>query len=109
MKDRTNPDLIGYSEFGKASFYAMKFQFKKTASGERFNQFSKTAAHRKLPFGTKIKVPNLKNNRFVYVKINDRGPFVKNSIIDLSRSAFSEIANTDSGVINVRIDVKADN
>ncbi len=109
MKYRTNPDLIGYSEYGKASFYAMKFQFRKTASGERFNQFSKTAAHRNFPFGTKVKVTNLKNNRFVYVKINDRGPFVKGRIIDLSRSAFSEIGNTDSGVINVRVDVVADN
>jgi len=54
VKYSTDPDLIGYSEHGKASFYAMKFQFRKTASGERFNQFSKTAAHRKLPFGTKI-------------------------------------------------------
>ncbi|VFQ44794.1 septal ring lytic transglycosylase RlpA family protein [Desulfoluna butyratoxydans] len=96
---------IGYTERGKASFYAMKYQFRKTASGERFNQLSKTAAHKRLPFGSKVKVTNVKNGKSVIVKINDRGPFVKGRIIDLSRSAFSNIGNTASGVINVRIEV----
>lgn len=102
---KSPPKWIGYKEYGKASFYAMKFQFRKTASGERFNQYSKTAAHRKLPFGTKVKVTNVKNRKSVIVKINDRGPFVKGRIIDLSRSAFSSIGNIDSGVINVQIEV----
>jgi len=97
--------LLGHTETGKASFYAMKYQFRKTASGERFNQMSKTAAHKKLPFGTKVKVTNIKNGKSVVVKINDRGPFVKGRIIDLTRSAFNRIANTDSGVINVKIKV----
>lgn len=96
---------IGYTERGKASFYAMKYQFRKTASGERFNQLSKTAAHKKIPFGSKVKVTNTKNGKSVIVKVNDRGPFVKGRIIDLSRSAFSNIGNTASGVINVRIEV----
>ncbi len=96
---------VGYTQSGKASFYSTKYQFRKTASGERFNQYSKTAAHRKLPFGSKVKVTNLKNNKSVIVKINDRGPFVKGRIIDLSRSAFGAIGNTDSGIISVKIEV----
>ncbi len=97
--------VVGFKESGKASFYAMKYQSRKTASGERFDQFSKTAAHKKLPFGTKVKVTNVKNGKSVVVKINDRGPFVKGRIIDLSRSAFEAIGNTDSGVIDVTIEV----
>jgi len=83
----------------------MKFQFRKTASGERFNNYSNTAAHRELPFGTKVKVTNVKSRKSVIVKINDRGPFIKGRIIDLSRSAFSSIGNIDSGIINVEIEV----
>ncbi len=96
---------IGYTQSGKASYYASKFHNRKTASGERYNQFSNTAAHKKLPFGTKVKVTNVKNGKSVTVKINDRGPFVRGRIIDLSRSAFKRIANLDSGVINVKIEV----
>lgn len=96
---------IGYTESGKASYYAMKLQSKKTASGELYDKAKKTAAHMKLPFGTKVKVTNTKNNKSVIVKINDRGPFTKNRIIDLSRSAFSSIANLDTGVIDVTIEV----
>ena len=96
---------IGYQESGKASYYAMKYQNRKTASGERLNQGSKTAAHRKLPFGTIVKVTNIKNGKRVTVKINDRGPFVKGRIIDLTRSAFSRIGDLRSGVIDVKIEV----
>lgn len=93
-----------YKEVGKASFYANKFQGRRTASGAIFNQNIKTAAHKNLSFGTKVKVTNLKNNKSVVVIINDRGPFVKGRIIDLSRSAFKAIGNTDSGVIKVRVE-----
>ena len=96
---------IGYTQSGKASYYAMKFQSKKTASGELYDKSKKTAAHKKLPFGTKVKVTNKKNSKSVIVKINDRGPFVNGRIIDLSRSAFSSIANLDTGVIKVKIEV----
>ena len=96
---------IGYTESGKASYYAMKFQSKKTASGELYDKAKKTAAHKKFPFGTKVKVTNIKNRKNVIVKINDRGPFVKGRIIDLSNSAFSSIANLDAGVIEVKIEV----
>jgi rare lipoprotein A len=99
-------EWIGYQESGKASYYAMKYQNRKTASGERLNQGSKTAAHRKLPFGTIVKVTNIENSKSVMVKINDRGPFVKGRIIDLTRSAFKSIGDLDLGVINVKIEVK---
>ena len=94
-----------YNETGKASFYAMKYQSRKTASGERFDQSANTAAHKKLPFGTKVKVTNVKNGKSVIVRINDRGPFVRGRIIDLSRSAFSSIGNTSAGVIDVKVEV----
>jgi len=94
-----------YKGTGKASFYAMRFQSRKTASGERFDQSANTAAHKKLPFGTKVKVTNVKNGKSVIVRINDRGPFVRGRIIDLSRSAFSRIGNTSAGVIDVKIKV----
>lgn len=102
---RSDPQLWGYTEHGIASFYAMKYQFRKTASGERFNQLALTAAHRTLPFGTRVRVTNLENNRSVKVKINDRGPFIEGRIIDLTRKAFSKIGDTDSGLIKVRIEV----
>lgn len=95
----------GYQETGKASFYAMKYQSRKTASGEIFDQSGYTGAHKKLPFGTKVKVTNVKNGKSVIVRINDRGPFVKGRIIDLSRSAFSQIGHTRAGVIDVKIEV----
>lgn len=102
---RSDPQLEGYTEYGIASFYSMKYQFRKTASGERFNQMALTAAHRKLPFGTKVRVTNLKNNRSVTVKINDRGPFIKGRIIDLTRYAFSKIGDTEVGLLQVKIEV----
>jgi rare lipoprotein A len=98
-------NLVGTEESGKASYYAMKYQFRTTASGERYNHFSSTAAHRTLPFGTKVRVTNIANNKSVVVKINDRGPFIDGRIIDLSRSAFSEIADLDLGIIEVTTEV----
>lgn len=102
---KTDPELIGYTEHGIASFYAMKFQFRKTSSGDRFNQLALTAAHRSLPFGTKVRVTNLVNNRSVTVKINDRGPFIEGRIIDLTRYAFSKIGDTEQGLIKVKLEV----
>lgn len=97
--------VVGFTESGQASFYAMKYQFRQTASGERFNQFASTAAHKTLPFGSRVKVTNTANGKSIVVKINDRGPFIKGRIIDLSRSAFSAIADTSLGVIPVAIEV----
>ena len=96
---------IGFTESGKASYYADKYQNKKTASGELYKTNLNTAAHKKLPFGTKVKVKNLANGKSVVVKINDRGPFVKGRVIDLSKSAFDSIGDRSSGVIEVKIEV----
>lgn len=98
-------NLVGTSESGKASYYAMKYQFRTTASGETYNHFSSTAAHRTLPFGTKVRVTNIANSKSVVVKINDRGPFIDGRVIDLSRSAFDKIADLDLGVIEVTTEV----
>lgn len=103
--------LIGISQTqsGKASFYADKFDGRPTASGEIYKHNLSTAAHRKLPFGTKVKVTNLENNRTAIVKINDRGPFIRGRIIDLSRSAAESLNIVDNGVSDVRIEVLDDN
>ncbi len=96
---------IGHTESGEASFYADKFQNRKTASGERYNHSLKTAAHNKIPLGSSVKVTNKNNGKSVVVKVNDRGPFAKGRVIDLSKSAFNSISNPSSGVINVSIEV----
>jgi rare lipoprotein A len=94
---------VSYYQRGIASYYGNGFQNKQTASGERFNKYSMTAAHRTLPFGTKVIVKNIRNGKTVKVRINDRGPFVRGRIIDLSRGAFSEIASLDEGLAKVEI------
>ena len=96
---------IGYIESGQASYYADNFQNRKTASGELYKHELKTASHNKLPFGSNVKVTNLSNGKVIIVKINDRGPFVNGRVIDLSKSAFSSIANTSTGLIDVEIEV----
>jgi rare lipoprotein A len=94
------------TETGKASYYADKFQGRKTANGETFKQSKKTAAHKTLPFGTKVTVKNLANGRTVKVRINDRGPFVKGRSIDLSKRAAKKIAMVNAGVADVEIRYK---
>ena len=89
---------------GKASYYGNQHHNKLTASGERFDQNALTAAHRTLPFGTKVRVINTRNGESVVVRINDRGPFVRGLIIDLSKAAFERIASTRAGVIRVRVE-----
>lgn len=92
-------------EKGKASFYANKFEGKRTASGEIYHHKNLTAAHKSLPFGTLVKVVNQDNNKSVIVRINDRGPFVKGRIIDLSKSAAKEIGNLRQGVFLVTVQI----
>jgi rare lipoprotein A len=94
------------SETGKASYYADKFNGRKTANGETFRQRKKTAAHRTVPFGTKIKVQNLDNGRTLKVRVNDRGPFVAGRIIDLSKKAARRLGMIDAGTANVAIKYK---
>ena len=90
----------GYS--GKASYY---WQGQRTASGARFNPSAMTAAHRSLPFGTRVRVTNRSNGRSVVVTINDRGPFIAGRIIDLSRGAAQAISMTGAGVASVSLEV----
>ena len=81
----------------------MKYQNRKTANGERFDNYSMTAAHKSLPFGTKVIVTNINNDKLVKVTINDRGPYVKGRIIDLTQAAFSKIESLDKGIAEVKI------
>jgi len=90
---------------GYASWYGDPFHGRRTASGEVYDKYKFTAAHPKLPLGTKAKVTNLKNDRSVVVDINDRGPFVKGRIVDLSLAAARRIGMVDSGIARVRIEV----
>ncbi len=94
------------TQSGKASFYADYFKGRKTANGEIFRQRKLTAAHRTLPFGTKVKVVNLANGRTVKVRINDRGPFVDGRIIDLSKKAARKLDMINAGVASVEIKYK---
>jgi len=97
--------LRPYKKNAHASYYADRFNGKKTANGSRFNNSKYTAAHKKLPFGTRVKVTNEANGKFVIVKITDRGPFVKTREIDLSKRAFMEITkNKGAGAMNVTIE-----
>ncbi len=93
------------AEEGLASWYAGKFQGRRTASGEIFDTRLMTAAHKTLAFGTLVRVRNLDNGREVVVRVNDRGPFVKGRIIDLSRAAAEAIGMTGSGVTRVSVEV----
>ncbi len=97
------PDSIGFVETGKASWYGEAFHGRPTSSGEIFNMHKNTAAHKTLPIGTYVRVINLGNNRSTVVRINDRGPFVKGRIIDLSYGAAKEIHMEGTGLANVKI------
>lgn len=90
---------------GPASWYGPGFHGRRTANGERFDQNAMTAAHRSLPFGTKVRVICRNSGRSVTVRINDRGPFTGGRVIDLSRGAASEIGLVGRGVGPVRIEV----
>ena len=90
---------------GTASFYGGKWHGKKTANGEIFNTYSLTAAHKTLPFNTRVRVTNLNNGKSVIVRINNRGPYSKGRIIDLSKGAFSKIENISKGVTKVKLEI----
>lgn len=94
-----------YTQEGTASFYADKFESRPTASGEKYKHSKLTAAHKTLPFGTIVKVTNLSNQKTVEVKINDRGPYVANRIIDLSKSAAEQLGFINQGLAEVRISI----
>jgi rare lipoprotein A len=98
------PPAASFSQVGVASYYAAKFENRKTANGERFKADGLTAAHRTLPIGTMVRVTNLRNHRSVVVRINDRGPFSHKRIIDLSPAAARELGIRDQGLMRVKIE-----
>ena len=99
------PYKIGYVERGIASWYGEAFHGKPTSSGEIYNMYDLTAAHKLMPLGTVAKITNLENDQSVVVKINDRGPFIEGRIIDLSYSAAREIGMAEKGLSRVEIEV----
>lgn len=97
-----------YVQRGKASWYGPGFHGEETASGDVFDQRQLTAAHRELPFGTEVTVTNLENGKRVTVEINDRGPYAKGRIIDLSREAGRKLDMISDGTADVRIEAEPD-
>lgn len=92
------------AETGVASYYSTKTGFK-TASGERLNDDSFTAAHKSIKFGTKVRVTNLSNRKSIIVRINNRGPFIKGRVIDLTRAGAKSLGFYDKGLTKVKLDV----
>lgn len=102
------PTMVNAKNYqtGTASYYADFFNGRLTANGERFNNvYVYTAAHKTLPFGTKVRVTNLKNKRSIVVRINDRGPFVKGRVIDLTRSGAKKLGFEKQGLAKVQLDI----
>ena len=97
------PHAEGFRQRGVASWYGRDFHGKKTSNGEVYNMYALTAAHKTLPLGTYVRVHNQENNRSVVVRINDRGPFVRDRVIDLSYAAASDIGIVDSGTAWVEV------
>jgi len=97
------PSAAGYSEQGIASWYGKKFHGRKTANGETYNMYAHTAAHKTLPMHTMLLVKNLTNNKTTVVRVNDRGPFVRSRIIDLSYTAAQKLDMIGTGTARVEI------
>ena len=92
-----------------ASWYGKKFHGRKTASGVRYDQNAMMAAHKTLPFGTILRVTNLQNDRYCYVEVTDRGPYIKGRELDVSRAAAIELGFKDAGITNIRMEIVNDN
>jgi rare lipoprotein A len=99
------PAQSNFTQTGVASFYGKKFHGRTTANGERYSMWAMTAAHKSIPFDSRVRVTNLKNNKSVVVRINDHGPHVKGRIIDLSRGAAAKIDMIKSGTARVKVEV----
>ena len=95
----------GDTQIGMASWYGGRFHGRITTNGERYNMYKISAAHRTLPFGTLVRVTSLENNKSVIVRINDRGPWIPDRVIDLSYGAAKKIGMVDEGVVRVRLDI----
>lgn len=98
---------VGYTQTGIASYYGKKFHGRKTSSGEVFNMWALTAAHKTIPLEAKVRVTNLSNGKSVVVRINDHGPHARGRIIDLSRAAAAQIDMIQSGIARVKVEVIA--
>ncbi|HEV8630018.1 MAG TPA: septal ring lytic transglycosylase RlpA family protein [Thermoanaerobaculia bacterium] len=96
---------IGWTERGEASWYGFPFHGQRTANGERYDMYLMTAAHRQLPLGTVVEVRNLANDRRVQVRVNDRGPFVRGRILDLSFAAATELDMVRTGTAEIELRV----
>lgn len=95
----------GFQQVGVASWYGKFHQGNKTANGERFDRFAETAAHRSLPFNTLVRVTTLDTGKSTLVRINDRGPYVRGRIIDISDAAASSLGIREEGVARVRLEI----
>jgi rare lipoprotein A len=105
-KNAASGKFSSYDKSAVACYYADKFNGRKTANGDTFSNNKYTAAHKKLPFGTKVRVTNKDNGKSVVVTVNDRGPFTAGKDIDLSKKAFMEIAgNKNHGEIKVSLEI----
>jgi rare lipoprotein A len=104
-QDTIRPILTHKFQVGKASWYGRLFQHHKTASGEPYDMHDFTAAHRTLPLGSWVRVTNLRNDKSVMVRINDRGPILKSRILDLSYGAAMILGIGDQGIAKVRLDL----
>ena len=103
---RVHRPEASWSEQGLASWYGQAFHGRRTASGETFDMHALTAAHRTLPFGTRVRVTHLGNGRSVVVRINDRGPFRSGRIVDLSHAAALRLGMLGAGIAEVRLEPK---
>ena len=101
--------VLGSESFGKASYYGNKFYGRKTASGEILKKRGLTCAHPSLPFGTMLEVTNLANNKWCIVRVNDRGPFVRGRILDVSHDAAKQLEMFKTGTAKVKVMVVGDN
>lgn len=104
LSSAANPKT-GHTETGVASYYHDRFQGRKTASGQRFDQSEYSAAHKTLAFGTTVRVTRPDTGKSVVVTINDRGPFKAGRVIDLSRQAARDLGMIDQGLVQVRVEV----
>jgi len=104
---QSTPSVSGADDlfYGESSYYADKFHGRQTANGEIFDMYKKTAAHKTWPFNTMLEVTNLENNQSVIVRVNDRGPYKRGRILDLSYGAAKEIDMISRGVVEVKIKI----
>jgi rare lipoprotein A len=98
------PTAVGYVEEGVASWYGLKFQGRPTSSGEPFDVYQATAAHKSLPLPTYVRVTNMVNNRSMVVKVNDRGPFIEGRLLDVSYGVAVKLGFADAGTTRVRVE-----